>query len=275
MRIVAFGCSFTQGVGLEPHITQDTQETSKLAWPQLVADNLNCEVFNAGFGGSSPKHVYHDIINFNFQPDDFVCVLWPSIHRGGILQEDGSFYDICPSQEQHEDYFVKYHTKINSIWDFCTINELTQNFLSLRLSCPSYSYMMSLDADVVYATNKKIKKILTLSHLKEKYGTCFFRENQTVNTNMYFKNQFQLFPSLKKLESGFLPLSKAVENGQFEPIETELVTDGHYAAPHHCFLAHRISVDILKQLGETNTTKEEWAALQKNQDMLTPEELTK
>jgi hypothetical protein len=102
-RLVAFGCSYTQGIGLSPDMAGPTagpnnSRKSPLAWPQLTADLLGLTCVNEGFGGTSPKATAHIISEFDFQSDDTVVIMWPVRHRWCVLLEDirRSTKHICP-----------------------------------------------------------------------------------------------------------------------------------------------------------------------------------
>lgn len=86
MRLVAFGCSFTRGTALNDIWDFDNKcsifpQPSKLAWPQILADKLDIECVNLGKGGYSNKAIWHDVVNFNFLPDDIVFVHWSYLDR--------------------------------------------------------------------------------------------------------------------------------------------------------------------------------------------------
>jgi len=76
MRLVTFGCSLTQGYGIE---TQTLQVSDK-AWPSILGKLLNCEVLNYGRGGSSCKEVHWTLLNHKFKLGDFVIMLWPQTY---------------------------------------------------------------------------------------------------------------------------------------------------------------------------------------------------
>ena len=83
-RLVGFGDSFTQGVGLEAHINIDidTSRPSRLAWPTQTANILSLPGVNKGFGGASYQQITGFVTEFPFTSDDIVCVMWtPSMYR--------------------------------------------------------------------------------------------------------------------------------------------------------------------------------------------------
>ena len=80
-RIVAFGCSFTQGVGLDHRTTHMTHygAYSLKAWPNLTARLLSDDQYavpcvNHGDGGASSCNVLDHILEEEILPDDIVVM---------------------------------------------------------------------------------------------------------------------------------------------------------------------------------------------------------
>ena len=93
-RIVAFGCSNTYGQGLPdcyvdngrgPSEAGDT--CSKYAYPQVIANRLGYDCVNLGVPGGSNRIIWHNIINFDFQPNDLVIMYWTYIDRYASITE--------------------------------------------------------------------------------------------------------------------------------------------------------------------------------------------
>lgn len=95
MRLIAFGCSNTYGQGLpDCHFTTKTgsfmpgPHPSKHAWPAQLGKMLDLKtVINMGVPGASNKQIWNNIMNFEFEPDDFVVCHWSLIHRSCIIYE--------------------------------------------------------------------------------------------------------------------------------------------------------------------------------------------
>ena len=152
MRLVTFGCSMTQGIGLDgldcfahPHYIspQDTilniKPASNLAWPHLLADKLNLECVNLGRGGSSPKFVFQMIKEFQFQSTDTVVIQWPPSHRKVIWAEEDSIsttpynpkvhVEMLPQYADHENYYKTYNTTFDDLWELGLLIEGAHNYL--------------------------------------------------------------------------------------------------------------------------------------------------
>lgn len=118
-RLIAFGCSLTYGHGLPDCIVPPLDpglEPSKLAWPNIVANNLNLECVNNSSPGSSNKRIWHSIINFNFEKDDLVFVLWSYGERYAILKDKDSIEDVAVWIDSKESraYYKNLYTDYDS-----------------------------------------------------------------------------------------------------------------------------------------------------------------
>ena len=83
-RLIAFGCSYTYGHGLEDcHVEPNNPglSHSKLAWPSLLANMLNLEVVNCSNPGASNIHILWKLLNFKFNDDDLCVVMWSHFGR--------------------------------------------------------------------------------------------------------------------------------------------------------------------------------------------------
>lgn len=78
-RLVTFGCSLTYGSALE-----DPND----AWPNQLANQKNLELINMGIPGASTKRIWWEILNFDFNKNDTVVVLWTHMDRWCILKPD-------------------------------------------------------------------------------------------------------------------------------------------------------------------------------------------
>ena len=87
-RLIAFGCSFTRGYGLEDIWDNKNKDSfrrpSKYAWPSVLAQLLDRKCVNKGNGGASNKEIWNRLITFRFKQDDLVVVNWSFTHRTGF-----------------------------------------------------------------------------------------------------------------------------------------------------------------------------------------------
>ena len=91
-RLIAFGCSHTYGHGLPdcfipPH--RPGTDPSKLSWPYPLGELLNSTEtitsVKTCLPGASNIEILYKVINFNFQPDDVIVVMWSHTFRDTIF----------------------------------------------------------------------------------------------------------------------------------------------------------------------------------------------
>lgn len=91
-RLVAYGCSWTEGEGSDVSIESTLSPNEKRifrntnSWPQKLSDLLDISTtINRGVSGNSNRKIFNDIIkdveNKNVTSDDFVCIMFSSSLR--------------------------------------------------------------------------------------------------------------------------------------------------------------------------------------------------
>jgi len=80
-RLITFGCSYTYGQGLPdceniPIINLHRLKPSQMGWPTLVSNYLDLDLVNMSHPGSSNFEILYSILEFNFQPNDTVVIMW-------------------------------------------------------------------------------------------------------------------------------------------------------------------------------------------------------
>ena len=78
-RLIAFGCSLTYGFGLPDCYVSDMQHgpnPSVHAWPALTATALKLDIVNKAISGASNLKILNEILNFDFNIEDTVIILW-------------------------------------------------------------------------------------------------------------------------------------------------------------------------------------------------------
>lgn len=145
MRLVAFGCSYTQGIGLNGldytysryydsplESVLKVKSASKDAWPHLLADKLGIECVNLGQGGNSSKFVFQMIREFDFQETDIVVIQWPQPERH-VIWQDGMKVDalmqIAPGYGHAVNYYRHYYTTFDSCYNTAVYIENTHTYL--------------------------------------------------------------------------------------------------------------------------------------------------
>lgn len=148
-RLITFGCSYTQGIGLDGldhwahkgyHGTKEAilniKSASPDAWPHLLADHLGRECVNLGRGGSSTKYVFQMIKEFDFEETDLVVIQWPASHRQVIWKdsEEGvadyiPLCEIAPYYKEAENYYKNYYTEFDANYNTAIYIECIHAYL--------------------------------------------------------------------------------------------------------------------------------------------------
>jgi hypothetical protein len=78
-RLITFGCSFTWGTALPDESGSrlgDPIKESKQNWPYILSRKLERSLINLGMSGASNKEIARNVLEFKYQPDDLVVVMW-------------------------------------------------------------------------------------------------------------------------------------------------------------------------------------------------------
>lgn len=148
-RIIAFGCSNTYGHGLsdcfEPNSREAGPRASRLAWPQLVANQIGYECVNLGICGASNKLITYRAQNYQFGSRDVAVFLWSYLHRHCILnplnqeEEYTQLGSLHPSVHSKLDrmWLKHFYHEEDAVWDFNVRQDWTWRFLRDK-GIPSY-----------------------------------------------------------------------------------------------------------------------------------------
>lgn len=151
-RLIAFGCSYTYGEGLDDCWTGEEHgpNPSKLAWPSLIADKLNLEVYNHGKPGTSNKHIWYEILNYDFHRDDTVIILWTHFNRSCVIRDDGTTKRLLPGDTAikpsrfTKNYYLEYWTATDALLDsFNRINYIDYYLKSKGIAV--YHFTVEID----------------------------------------------------------------------------------------------------------------------------------
>lgn len=100
-RLVAFGCSLTYGDGLDdcydPITKLPGEHSSRYSWPEILGNKLKIEkIINRGYSGASNKLIWKNIIDYNFNLDDLVIIMWTFPERHCIFNNETDSIHIGP-----------------------------------------------------------------------------------------------------------------------------------------------------------------------------------
>lgn len=80
-RLITFGCSFTYGQSMpdcveKGNVYNPGPKPSKFAWPNVLSKMLNIECINQSNCGASNLEILYKILDFNFEKDDVIVIMW-------------------------------------------------------------------------------------------------------------------------------------------------------------------------------------------------------
>lgn len=104
-RLITFGCSFTYGHGLIDCF-KDCTKPSNLGWAPKLATLLNRSLVNISSPGASNLEILYNILNFNFEKEDIVVIMWSLPLRDLVFKK--RLFDPRP--------FTPYKVLLNKPW---------------------------------------------------------------------------------------------------------------------------------------------------------------
>jgi hypothetical protein len=143
-RIVAYGCSFVQGTGLDPiHVGPSVVHLK--SWPFLVGKKLKIDnVLNKGLGGGSNKYsiikLFNDIVNEDFS-DTLVIFSWTHILRTVFFDTNQKSWQPVMVDENFSDkklqtayshYYGTIYTDYEATYDLIQQQIFLQSFFKER-----------------------------------------------------------------------------------------------------------------------------------------------
>ena len=166
-RLIAFGCSVTYGHGNTDCFTPPYgpgPAPSKIAWPALIANALNIDCINLADPGSSNKRIWYKIMNFEFEKDDVVFIMWSYPERTCLL-DSNRHTDIGRWTEGSELYFDHFYTTFDSEM----MSKLYVNHANLYLQNKKI-------ATTNLVVEKKFSSIFTLSKEKTPHVKVYIND---------------------------------------------------------------------------------------------------
>jgi hypothetical protein len=148
MRLIAFGDSNTYGDGL-PGVgghglagQYGYDQPSPMAWPQLLADRLNCECLNLAQPGYCNKEILASILKFQFEPTDHVVVLWTHVSRDVVFEDHNSHVKISAAKAKDSPK-VRHYFMAHSEYDMQVTAWLQMSHAALYLQSQQVKFAMA------------------------------------------------------------------------------------------------------------------------------------
>jgi len=102
-RLLVFGPSSSYGIGLN--------NPDEEVWGSVLSKKLNRNFINNSIPGASDKLISYKIINYEYQKDDIVLIMWAFPDRYTIIKSENTFENLMPSS--NDDKSIFYYTKIH------------------------------------------------------------------------------------------------------------------------------------------------------------------
>lgn len=154
-RLIAFGCSHTQGCGCEDYLS---------AWPYILADKLGLDCINEGVSGASGKEIAHRALNFDYEKTDIVIIMWSHWTRTFRFTSYDKWYRKVNGDKTGIEYIGQWNEKsINSskIFFKYLYNRVDNGFEAV--SHANFLYYHLLDSNIqqyhLLIENEQIKDI--------------------------------------------------------------------------------------------------------------------
>lgn len=152
MRVVTFGCSYTNG----RYIAQEQ------LWPSVLASLIKAPCLNRGVSGAGNLEILWNILNFEFKPTDIVFVMWSHFNRDHIFDEK-KFIRIRDA----DDELLRHWALTHSEYDVNIRNWLTIHHADLYIKQFSKVYhILGGDKHLDLASKPKYINIDTLLDLE-------------------------------------------------------------------------------------------------------------
>jgi len=134
--LIAWGCSFTWGVGLDSPRPGFRSQPSRSAWPQLAADHWGVPVKNLAQPGASNLWIADQIINYEFTGSEQVAVMWTWPQRTTRNLRGPTLHSSASTRPEHYELVLKLWTDD----DLTRIDQLFRTAARLCLESRGISY---------------------------------------------------------------------------------------------------------------------------------------
>lgn len=115
--IVTFGCSHTVGAGLKDvYINNNhTGKVSRYAWPNIIANLSDRSLKNNAVNGASNKQIAYSILDYKFNKDDIIYVMWTFADRTCIIDKTVKLIGPWIDNDTNYAYYKYLHTVYDSM----------------------------------------------------------------------------------------------------------------------------------------------------------------
>jgi hypothetical protein len=190
-RLIAFGCSYTFGQGLEDiHSKFPYTKSSKLAWPNLLANKLNLKCINNAEPGNTNFNIWHAALKYKFKKDDIVFILWTHKNRHTIFETSYRYDNLTKDDAKtkcfYDNFYSPYQSNIQTALYISHLNyEIPNKIINLFLdknefdTAAMFKNITTIDASLLEYYNRYPKALdnshpgqLAHKEYAEKIYTC-------------------------------------------------------------------------------------------------------
>ena len=154
-RVVAFGASYVYGHGLpDCFIFPDSAgaKPSNWAWPTKLANKLGIEGVNVSSPGASNQEILDTILNFKFEYNDIIFVMWTNKDRDIIYNSTGKRITTVAHWTRDENSNVKEWLKLHSEYDLAMRSWLSIHHAYLHLAYKEFYFLNGCPGDLEFNT---------------------------------------------------------------------------------------------------------------------------
>lgn len=146
-RLVAFGCSYTQGSSLDDNYQFPPYPAvpSIFAWPQVLANLLGLECKNYAVGGSGNLEILWELLKKNVSSNDIVLLGWSHFNREIIFDKQQEFSRMLDNEETFKRWLLAHPESDINIRNWLYIHHANKYLESKKIT--AYNVFCAFDID--------------------------------------------------------------------------------------------------------------------------------
>lgn len=192
MKLIAIGCSFTEGQGLEYHVWE--------SYPHLLAKRLKIEYFNFGSCGESNDYIFRKIFELirsnTISKDDIIIIQWTHYMRKELptTYNGREWYQVAPYGTPLSDKTILKLDNEETVMGKYYNEDLSEDFKKIQSKNQKLINNYTLNfIDTDYQLNTTINYIESLYTYLEHFGykhLHFFGWDTCIVPNTFDKSNF-------------------------------------------------------------------------------------
>lgn len=134
-RLIAFGCSLTFGQYLDKNVyINDVDKPSYKSWPYVLSNLLDISTcINISKPGISNKQIAYNVLNFDFEENDLVFVLYTHLNRHCIIGLDKiKLVNTWFTDSTSTNYYKYFYNSHDNIFENYLYFNQVENFFRIK-----------------------------------------------------------------------------------------------------------------------------------------------